>query len=165
MPNLKVMGREVERKFLTKDASWRRHAGAGVHYRQGYLCLDAERSVRVRVGGGKAVITIKGRPEGDARDEFEYPIPVEDGTQIIERMCVKPIIEKTRYKIQRDGLTWEIDEFSSENEGLVIAEVETSERDIPRPSWVGEEVTSDSRYANVNLVKQPYSQWSQPVEK
>lgn len=136
-----------------------------MHYRQGYLCLDAERSVRVRVGGGKAVITIKSKSEGDARDEFEYSIPVEDGTQILKRMCVKPIIEKTRYKIHHDDLTWEIDEFSSENEGLVIAEVETPERDIPRPSWVGEEVTSDSRYANVNLVKQPYSQWRQPVEK
>jgi len=160
-----LMGREIERKYLVKDESWRQHAGRGIHYQQGYLCLDMERSVRVRVGGGKGTITLKGKPEGAARDEFEYPIPADDGRQILERICVKPIIEKIRYEIRVGGLKWEVDEFFGENRGLVVAEIETGKLsgEIAKPDWVGEEVTDDPRYFNLNLVKQPYLQWQQPV--
>ena len=158
------MPREVEHKFLVKDG-WRQHVGHGIRYQQGYLSLDPERSVRVRLGGGKAVITMKGKPDGAARDEFEYPIPAEDGRQILDRMCVKPLIEKTRYELSHGRLTWQIDEFGGENRGLVVTEVETDResRDILKPDWAGDEVTDDSRYSNINLVRQPYSQWRQPV--
>jgi len=150
------MGREIERKFLVKDDRWRQMAGPGVSYRQGYLCLDNQRNVRVRMGGGKAVITVKGKAEGNARDEFEYPIPAADARQILSRIAVRPIIEKTRYEIQAGGLKWQVDEFGGENQGLVIAEVETGKSSvISKPDWVGEEVTGDARYYNANLVKQP----------
>lgn len=134
------MGRENERKYLVRDDRWRRDAGPGTHYRQGYLCLDPARNVRVRVGGGKAVVTLKGKSEDHVRDEFEYQIPIEDATQILARLCVKPVIEKMRYDIRIGGLKWQVDEFAGENTGLVIAELETDEsaRGISRPEWVGQ---------------------------
>jgi adenylate cyclase len=160
----KRMGREVERKYLVTDDRWRQRVGPGAHYRQGYLCADPQRSVRVRLAANEAALTIKGNVEGAARDEFEYPIPAADANQILERLCIKPIIEKTRYEIQFGGVKWQVDEFAGENEGLVIAEVETSKapEEIPKPEWLGEDVTDDPRYSNVNLVKQPYSRWKQP---
>ena len=119
----------------------------------------------MRVGRGKTTITLKGKPEGTVRDEFEYPIPAEDGQQILERICVKPIIEKIPYEIPVGDLKWEVDEFFGENRGLVVAEIETGKvsGEIAKPDWVGEEVTDDPRYFNLNLVKQPYAQWQQPV--
>ena len=159
------MGREVERKYLVKNALWRREADRGIEYRQGYLCLDPRRGVRVRLGGEKAILTVKGQSEGSARDEFEFPIPAADAEELLERICIQPIIEKTRYQVHRGDLTWEIDEFAGENRGLLIAEVETDKppQQIPIPEWAGEDVTDDPRYFNTHLVKQPYSQWKQPV--
>lgn len=160
------MGRENERKYLVRDDRWKHNAGTGTHYRQGYLCLDPARNVRVRIGGGKAVVTIKGQSEDHTRAEFEYPIPVEDASQILARLCVRPLIEKTRYDIRIGGFTWQVDEFAGENAGLVVAELETdkSEREISRPEWIGQEVTGDPRYFNPSLVTEPYSHWRQPVE-
>ena len=154
------MGREIERKFLVKGTGWR--TGQGVEYRQGYLSTVKERTVRVRRAGGKAYLTMKGVAVGATRSEYEYEIPVKDADEILERLCQRPLVEKRRFRVEYAGLTWEIDEFSGENEGLVIAEVElTSEnRPVQQPPWVGKEVTDDPRYFNANLVGHPYRQWS-----
>ena len=117
------MGKETERRFLVQSQEWRELAGAGVHYRQGYLSTDVKRNVRIRVGDTDARITIKGEAKGFTRPEFEYPIPLCDAEDL-EQLCLK-ILEKTRYTLKQDGLTWEIDEYRGEDEGLMVAEVET----------------------------------------
>lgn len=154
------MGVEIERKFLLRDKCWRPSDG-GVLYRQGYLSLDAGRSVRIRIANEQAWLTIKGKNKGRIREEFEYAIPAQDAMYMLDHLCLKPLIEKTRYRIDVNGLCWEIDEFFGENAGLVLAEVELDDPDqeIPLPDWIGEEVTDDPRYYNASLVKHPYTAW------
>jgi CYTH domain-containing protein len=155
------MGMEIERKFLLKNDDWKKGA-EGVTYRQGYLSTVKERTVRVRTIAEKGFLTIKGMTTGMTRSEFEYDIPLEDADYMLDALCEKPLIEKKRFKIALKGLTWEIDEFFGENEGLVLAEVEleSEDQDIEIPSWIGKEVTGDPRYFNANLVRHPYSTWS-----
>ncbi|MFN2370316.1 MAG: CYTH domain-containing protein, partial [Candidatus Krumholzibacteriia bacterium] len=132
------MGIEIERKYLVTGDAWRA-LGPGVPYRQGYLCTDRERVVRVRTMGQRAALTVKGLPVGATRPEFEYPIPVDDARRLLE-LCLQPIIEKTRYTVQAAGRTWEVDEFHGANAGLVVAECELEAADQPLrlPAWVGE---------------------------
>ena len=154
------MGVEIERKFLVRDDGWRRGAEGRV-YRQGYLSTDPDRTVRVRLSGGEAYLTVKGRAQGLSRAEFEYAIPAADAADLLDRLCLKPLIEKTRYRIAHGGRVWEVDEFHGENRGLVLAEVELEEpeEEVPLPGWVGREVTEDPRYQNANLVSKPFSRW------
>lgn len=160
------MGCEIERKFLVCSDAWRGLA-PGRLYRQGYLCPEPGRTVRIRLieasggSGGSAFLTIKGRPTGLRRAEFEYEIPFADGTYLLEQMAKKPLIEKYRYRIPLDGLVWEVDEFLGENAGLVLAELELAAEDqaFVRPVWLGAEVTDDWRYANSSLTRHPFRQW------
>jgi adenylate cyclase len=156
------MAKEIERKFLVNGEEWKRGI-AGVAYRQGYLSTVKERTVRVRTVGDKGFLTIKGITVGVSRSEFEYSIPTEDANALLNDLCERPLIEKTRYKIQHGGLTWEVDEFFGENQGLVVAEVELQDehQTIDRPSWLGQEVSGDPRYFNSNLIKTPYTRWKQ----
>ena len=153
------MGTEIERKFLVKEGAWRE--AKATRYRQGYLSTVKERTVRVRTINDKAYLTIKGLTVGASRLEFEYEIPVADAEEMLDSLCEKPLIEKNRYKVDDGTLTWEVDEFFGENEGLIVAEVELQSEDqqFTRPDWVTEEVTSDPRYYNANLIKKPYSRW------
>ena len=154
------MATEIERKFLVVDDTW--SAGAvGTVFRQGYLSTVKERTVRVRVAGDRAFLTIKGLTVGAVRSEFEYEIPVADANQMLDELCERPLIEKTRYEVVADGLTWEIDAFAGVNDGLIVAEVELDDeaQEIVLPAWVGEEVTHDPRYFNSNLIAHPFSEW------
>jgi adenylate cyclase len=153
------MAKEIERKFLVTGDSWRQ--AKGVRYRQGYLNTAQERSVRVRINDDKAYLTIKGTTVGATRLEFEYEIPGQDAQEILDELCERPLIEKNRHKIEHGGLTWEVDEFFGENEGLIIAEIELDSEDqaFEKPDWLGREVTGDPRYFNANLVENPYSRW------
>lgn len=152
------MGIEIERKFLVCGQGWRQ--GQALRYSQGYLNRAAERTVRVRIAGEQAFLTIKGRSQGASRLEFEYPVPLADA-QALQQLCEGPLIEKTRYTLEQDGLRWEVDEFHGENTGLVLAEVELASEDqaITRPDWLGEEVTGDERYYNSRLSEQPFGRW------
>jgi len=153
------MGKEIERKFRVIKDTWRNVKGT--RYRQGYLNSAKERNVRVRTMEDKAYLTIKGIAIGASRMEFEYEIPLRDADELLE-ICEKPLIEKTRYKVQEGGFVWEVDEFLRENQGLIVAEVEleSEDQEFPKPDWVGEEVTGDPRYFNSNLIKNPYTNWS-----
>jgi adenylate cyclase len=155
------MGTEIERKFLIKDDRWRLQASGGVRYRQGYLSTDRQRSVRVRVAGEAGSLTIKGETRGIRRSEFEYAIPLEDAIAMLDEVCLRPLIEKVRYRVQTGGRLWEVDEFLGANAGLLVAEVELAGEDeaLELPEWVGEEVSADARYFNVNLVAAPFSEW------
>ena len=154
------MPKEIERKFLVTGDGWRGQ-GAGKRYRQGYLSTVKERTVRVRTVGDKGVITVKGISTGATRSEYEYEIPRADADEMLDRLCERPLIEKTRYRIPGDGVVWEVDEFDGENRGLIVAEVELRREDqaFTRPDWIGREVTDDPRYFNANLVTHPYSRW------
>lgn len=151
---------EIERKFLVINSNYKKGT-IGQYYCQGYLNDDAERVVRVRIAGENAYLTIKGKNVGVIRPEFEYEIPLADARFMLDNLCLHPLIEKMRYKIPQNELVWEVDEFLGENEGLVIAEIELPSEIYPLtlPNWVGEEVSSDARYYNVNLFKNPYCKW------
>lgn len=153
---------EIERKFLVSGDAWKA-LGRPVVYRQGYLNDAKERTVRVRIAGQLAWITIKGVNRGAVRAEFEYPIPVEDAAVLLETMALKPIIEKTRTCIDYAGHTWEVDEFAGANAGLTVAEIELAGEDesFEKPVWVGAEVTGDARYFNSSLITHPYAAWSE----
>lgn len=153
------MGREIERKFLVTGDGWR-GAGESCRYVQGYLSRDPERVVRVRRAGEKAFLTIKGVTRGVVRPEFEYPIPAADAEELL-KLCLSPLIEKTRTVVEYGGKRWEVDEFAGENAGLVIAEIELSREDEPfqRPPWLGREVSADPRYSNASLSERPFKSW------
>ena len=152
------MAKEIERKFLVKEGSWRNEKGT--RYRQGYLSSVKERVVRVRTINDKSYLTIKGLTVGACRLEFEYEIPRQDADTLLD-ICEKPLIEKNRYKIEHGGFVWEVDEFFGENRGLIVAEIELDSEDqiFSKPDWVGNEVTGDPRYFNSNLIKNPYTKW------
>lgn len=154
------MGQEIERKFLVKSDAWRSGATA-TRFRQGFLSTVAERTVRVRLAGGRGTITIKGKSEGATRLEFEYEIPAHDASDILDSLCERPLIEKVRHTRREGHHTWEIDVFEAENAGLIVAEIELrSEHEaFERPAWLGEEVTDDPRYFNANLIAHPYCAW------
>lgn len=155
------MGLEIERKFLVTRDSWRADAEAGAVFRQGYLTTSTERTVRVRRSGDQAWLTIKGRSEGSARAEYEYAIPAADADELLA-LCEPTPIDKTRYRVEFAGRTWEVDVFAGPNAPLVLAEVELEAVDAPveLPGWVGREVTGDPRYQNSNLSRTPYSTWA-----
>ena len=152
------MSTEIERKFLVHGTDWRQ--GAPVRLRQGYLNRDKERTVRVRIAGSRAYLTIKGLTRGVSRPEFEYEIPLHDGEALLT-LCDGTPLEKDRYTLQRAGATWEIDEFLGANAGLVIAEIELKDerQEFERPSWLSAEVTDDPRYFNSSLIAAPYGTW------
>lgn len=155
------MPREIERKFLVRSDAWKQAAGKPARITQGYLSRVNERVVRVRLAAGKGWVTVKGKPQGPRRKEFEYEIPPAHAAEMLDQLCERPLLDKLRYRIPIGDVVWEIDEFLGENGGLVIAEVELA-RDghpIALPDWIGVEVTDDPRYYNNHLVSHPYSTW------
>jgi len=134
---------------------------AGTLYRQGYLSSVKERVVRVRIAGDRGFLTIKGLTTGVSRLEFEYPIPLPDATVMLDQLCERPLIEKTRYREVYADRIWEIDVFHGDNDGLVVAEVEIAnpEQKVELPRWAGAEVSNDPRYFNNNLAAHPYRYW------
>lgn len=154
------MGVEIERKFLVRSDGWRQAADPGTVFKQGYLCATAERTVRVRLAGDRAWLTMKGESRGARRAEFEYAIPAADAEQLLA-LCTPTVIDKTRYRVPHAGHTWEVDVFAGANAPLVVAEVELTheDEDVRLPDWLGDEVTGDPRYQNSQLSQQPYATW------
>jgi adenylate cyclase len=155
------MAREIERKFLVRSSDWTREATSARPLRQGYLAIDDGNNVRVRTDGQRAWLTIKGRGEGITRPEFEYEIPVAGAAELFA-LCHGRVVEKTRHLVPAETLCWEIDEFTGDNTGLVVAEIELPDEDtpFPQPAWLGEEVTADPRYLNANLAVHPFARWA-----
>jgi len=157
------MATEIERKFLILNQDWQEYTRSELHIVQGYLATNEFSSTRIRIQDDKANINIKSATLGIERTEFEYAIPVIDAQLMIDELCVKPVIEKTRFLVKNMHHTWEIDVFSGDNEGLIVAEIELSSLDetFEKPSWLGEEVSNDARYYNACLVENPYKTWNQ----
>lgn len=146
------MGKEIERKFLVINDSYRESAVSSDSIKQGYLSRDPERTVRVRTRDDKGFLTVKGVTRGCEREEFEYEIPFSDASHLLA-MCLPPVIEKIRYIVPFGGRTWEVDVFEGANTGLTVAEIELgdSTEQFPLPDFIGKEVTGDPRYYNSNL--------------
>jgi adenylate cyclase len=155
------MALEIERKYLI-DLEKIGILENGIRIKQGYLSTDKNAVVRVRIKNDKSYLTIKGSNSGIARLEFEYEIPFDEANEMIEKLCQKPVIDKTRYIINHENHTWEVDVFYGDNDGLVVAEVELSSEDeaINLPLWIKEEVSHDDRYYNSNLMKHPFKDWN-----
>ena len=147
------MAKEIERKFLVIDKSYREMSVTGRSIVQAYLNRDPKATVRVRITDDKAFLTIKGKNDGATRDEWEYPIPVSDARDMIARCASGRIIEKKRFVVPFEGYDWEIDEFGGELEGLTVAEIElpAEDNEFSLPPFVGDEVTGDPRYYNSSL--------------
>lgn len=161
------MGIEIERKFLVASDGWRAAAHAVLPMAQGYLNDAAsiesgaqQASVRVRIEGERAFLNIKSREAGTTRQEFEWPLPLDDAHALLA-LCVGGRVEKRRHLVRHQGHLWEVDEFLGDNAGLVVAEIELGDADEPfaRPDWLGREVTMQTRYFNLALAAQPYAQW------
>lgn len=153
------MNIEIERKYLLRNEDWRGLA-EGIYYKQAYLNERGGNTVRVRIEGDRAKLTIKGKAKNISRVEIEYDIPMEDAEALFS-LAKTPCVEKYRHKIPYKGNVWEVDEFLGENKGLVVAEIElkSEEQTFEKPDWIGEEVTLDKRYTNSNLAVKPYSSW------
>ncbi|QDQ26952.1 CYTH domain-containing protein [Chitinimonas arctica] len=153
------MAKEIERRFHLKNEQWR-DLVQGEWLKQGYLSVEPARTVRVRVKGDQAWLTLKSHISAVSRHEFEYPIPLADAETILAAMCPM-LVEKKRYRIQLGPHLWEIDEFFGQNEGLLLAEVELSDEAeaYTAPAWLGEEVTHDPRYTNSYLSQHPWPNW------
>ncbi|KAF0803027.1 hypothetical protein A6D6_03838 [Alcanivorax xiamenensis] len=151
------MGIEIERKFRVRDSAFL-DGRDGERLTQGYLSHDKRATVRVRIKGEQAWLTIKGETHGASRSEFEYPIPPDDARAMLDELCGEGVIDKTRYLVPHQGHTWEVDVFHGDNQGLIIAELELDHEDqpFPHPDWLGDEVTGDPRYYNSALSKTPY---------
>ena len=155
------MGIEIERKFLLVNDDWHNHVSKKVKIVQGYLANTELSSIRIRLQGEIANLNIKSMQLDICRSEFEYPIPVIEAKNILNELCLRPLIDKTRYYIKHAEHTWEIDVFEGENLGLVVAEIELSAIDekFEHPAWLGKEVSDDERYYNVSLIKHPFKNW------
>ena len=159
------MKTEIERKFLVVNEKWQRDAKLGQKYVQGYLATNQKCSIRVRLEGEQAYLNIKSTTIGIKRYELEYPLPMEEATWILEKLCPAPLVEKTRHIVTYQEHQWEIDVFVGQNTGLVIAEIElkTENETYALPDWAGEEVSSDIRYYNTYLAKHPYQSWAKKI--
>lgn len=160
------MGMEIEKKFLLKSDEWKSYNPVGIVMKQGYIPTSNRSSVRVRIAGDTAYVTLKSPVKGISRNEFEYEIPIEDAESVLSSICVKPYIEKVRYKIKHGNHLWEIDVFDGDNNGLVLAEIELKHENetFLIPNWIGEEVTGNFMYYNSNLAKYPYKEWGTFIE-
>jgi adenylate cyclase len=155
------MAIEIERKFRLASDAWRGEVSQRTLLRQGYLANTSRASVRVRLAGESAWLSVKAMTRALARAEYEVAIPVPDASDMLDRLCEGPLIEKWRHIVIHQGSAWEIDEFLGENAGLVIAELELATEDavFARPAWLGVEVTQDERYYNFRLAQRPYRHW------
>ncbi len=153
------MATEIERKFLVLHDGWKPSVTQAERIVQAYLCRDPERTVRVRIKGDQAFLTIKGQPVtgGFAVPEFEYAIPYEDADALL-KLCLPGAIVKTRHLVPYARKTWEIDVFEGDNAGLVMAEIELASEDeeFEKPAWLGAEVTHDNSYKNTALSEQAF---------
>jgi adenylate cyclase len=151
---------EIERKYLVTNTDLLKNQ-KGTLYKQGYLAVNKNNIVRVRLIEKHGFLTIKGKTIGIKRMEYEYEVPFSDAKEMLD-LC-QSIIEKKRYKVKNKGNLWEIDIFLGLNKGLIIAEIELEDpqQQFPLPPWVGKEVSHDFRYANSNLINNPFSKWKE----
>lgn len=153
--------KEIERKFLVTNDSWKSLIEKSVDIVQYYFSFSP--ILRVRVQGDQTFLTVKGSTAGLTRSEFEYQISKSDALDMITNIPNHKV-SKVRHSFI-DPITnhvWEIDEFDSDNRGLTLAEIELKSEDDAinlNYDWLGEEVSNDFRFYNSYLAKMPYQDW------
>jgi len=155
------MGLEIERKFLVDHKKWEQvEKPIGISYRQGYMLRDSKQTIRVRVSDKKGYLNFKSKVSSLSRKEYEYEIPLDDGLEILKAFTTNGT-EKMRYLVPFKGKIWEVDVFSGDNAGLIVAELElkSETEEFEKPDWVTMEVTYDGRYTNASLSIHPYKDW------
>lgn len=154
------MAMEIEKKFLVINDDYK-NSSRKILFRQGYLSVDFERTVRVRCYDGMGFLTVKGKTRSCSREEYEYSIPFQDAERMLDNLCIRPIIEKVRHFVVYEDCKWVVDEFLGVNEGLVIAEIELENelQKFEKPEWLGNEITDQIKYFNSNLIENPYKNW------
>ena len=154
------MALEIERRFLVNNDSWKKTASAPQHLTQGYIAINDERTVRVRLSNDEANLNIKVVINAVCRHEFEYPIPVDEARSLLTLTCPW-ILEKQRYLVTHQGFCFEVDVFLGDNSGLILAEIELPSEDAPfdQPDWLGEEVTHDTRFTTAYLSQHSFTTW------
>jgi adenylate cyclase len=160
------VGIEIERKFLVRGDAWRAQVAGIVRIRQAYLATDGKASVRIRIRDDKsATLNVKSRPASLRRLELEYPIPVLEAEAMIG-LRHGATLEKVRHLVPHGDLTFEVDVFSGENHGLIVAEIELQDerQEVVLPDWIGAEITGQAQYYNSALVLRPYQSWPQPAD-
>ncbi len=155
------MGKEIEKKYLINPKKWETALKPkGEFYRQGYLLAERGKTIRVRLTEKSGFLTIKGEMVGITTPEFEYPIPTVDAVELLNTLCTSEL-SKIRYKINFHGKLWEIDVFSGQNEGLIVAEIELESEDeaYDLPDFIAQEVTGEKQYYNASLSIHPFQEW------
>lgn len=154
------MPKEIERKFLTSSDEWKARVTSQVKLRDGLVATSGGRKVRIRTYDDRATITVKGARHGISRDEFEYPIPLADALEMLDKHCDGRVVEKTRYYVKEQDFVFELDVYHGLLAGIVIAEAELTniESEFPRPNWLGEEVTGQDRYRKINMLRERLEQ-------
>lgn len=155
------MADEIERKFLVRNKDWRLDVIKQSRIKQGYIAVNNQCAVRVRITDTEALLSIKSSGLAISRKEYEYLIPVEDALEMMERFCPRHYVQKTRHYVRCQHKVWEVDVFEGLNQGLVVAEIELESESeaIALPDWVGQEVSGEARYLNNNLAVEPFQAW------
>lgn len=152
---------EIERKYLTKEESWRGEVVRSVRIAQGYLC-SRRVTARVRICDDKGILTFKSKSHDGGLSRFEWEREVPLG--VVERLLARceGVVDKVRHIVESEGHTFEVDEFKGDNEGLIVAEVELSSADeaVVLPPWIGDEVTGERCFYNSFLIKHPFKSWT-----
>ena len=153
---------EIEKKFLVLPGKWPK-GSTQIQIDQGYMVREDGMVIRVRRKNEQCYLSVKAKIDVYSSYDFEYPIPESDAQVMLEHLCTGGIVRKTRHEVRHEDMLWEIDEFHGDNRGLVVAEIELPEQDTDfnLPSWIGEEVTHDSRYRNASLAALPYTHWQE----
>lgn len=157
------MAKEIEKRYLIDVDLLKKTVpnifDSGTKISQGYIAEGKDFTVvRSRVSGDKGYLTVKGKNIGIVRPEFEYEIPKKDAEEMLLLFC-DDSLPKTRYLLEDNKHTWEIDVFHGNNDGLIIAEIELRSQDEKHnlPSWIIKDISDDPRYYNSNLIKNPYN--------
>ena len=153
---------EIERKFLVLSEDFKADATAHLKITQGFLNTNPERTVRIRLQDNVGFLTVKGKSNTSHLTRFEWEKEITKvDAQALLALCEKGVIEKTRYQVPSGKHVFEVDVFEGDNQGLIVAEVEltSEEEEFIKPTWLGEEVTSDVRYYNSQLSKSPFKTW------
>ncbi|MFT3822627.1 MAG: CYTH domain-containing protein [Chitinophagaceae bacterium] len=156
------MALEIERKYLVQHNKWNAiEKPTGHRIRQGYILTDPEKTIRVRLKDDKGFLTIKGLTAGATRAEYEYEIPAKDAEELLDKFSESELA-KVRYNISFGNKTWEVDVFTGDNDGLIVAEIELQSEDeqFALPGWIDKEVTGEAKYYNANLTITPYKLWN-----
>ena len=150
---------EIERKFLVYKERLPVFVRS-IPMLQAYLCVDPQRTIRIRIADDQSFLTIKGSIKGISRPEFEYPVPLDEARELLALAVGYPV-EKVRNEVYEHGKKWEVDVFDGLNSGLILAEIEleSPDEEIVLPEWVAEEVSADMRFLNSQLCQKPFTKW------